>query len=34
MPIWPGGSIEDIPEITLVRWRIIEFPNGDMHFNG
>lgn len=34
MAIWNVATVEEDPEITLVRWLVIELPNGDRHFVG
>lgn len=34
MPIWAVAGVDVQPEITLVRWRVIELPNNCRHFVG
>jgi len=34
MTIWNVGGVDEEPEITLVRWRILETYNGDRHLVG
>lgn len=34
MPIWSVAPVEEDPEIVLIHWCVVEFPNGDRHFVG
>lgn len=34
MTIWRARSIDDVPEVILVRWRVFETERGERHFVG
>lgn len=34
MAIWRARSIDDVPEVILVRWRVFETEGGERHFVG
>lgn len=34
MAIWTSRSIEEVPEVALVRWRVFETEGGERHFVG
>lgn len=34
MAIWRTRSIEEVPEVTLVCWRVFETDKGELHFVG
>lgn len=34
MAIWRTRAIADVPEVTLVRWRIFETDKSELHFVG
>ena len=34
MPIWKTRTIAEVPEITLVEWRVYETELGERHFVG
>ena len=34
MPIWKPAPVDEVPELVLVRWMLIQLPDGNVHAVG